>query len=81
MFPPFFLFIFAVRAGIVPGIFVKVWAGVFCVSPALWAGLSNTSQEINFNYREATPCRRRASLNLAGLAAEFRPYLILPEVI
>jgi hypothetical protein len=61
----------------VRGIFfiVKVWTGVFCVSPALWAGLSNTSQEINFNYREATPCRRGASLDLTDLAVELSPQL------
>jgi hypothetical protein len=30
-------------------------AGVFSVSPALWAGSSDTSQEINLNYRDAPP--------------------------
>ena len=39
-----------------------VLAGVFCGSPALWAGLSYTNQEINLNYRDAPPCRRGASL-------------------
>jgi hypothetical protein len=39
-------------------------AGVFRGSPALWAGSSDTSQEINLNYRDAPPCRREASLVL-----------------
>ncbi|MFC1592359.1 hypothetical protein ACFL43_07525, partial [Thermodesulfobacteriota bacterium] len=30
--------------------------GVFRGSPALWAGSSDTNQEINLNYREAPPC-------------------------
>jgi hypothetical protein len=28
----------------------------------MWAGFSNTNQEINLNYRDAPPCRREASL-------------------
>ena len=45
--------------------------GVFRGSPALWAGSSDTNQEINLNYRDAPPwpengvfVRRGASLLL-----------------
>jgi hypothetical protein len=38
-----------------------ILTGVFRGSPALWAGSSDTIQEINLNYRDAPPCRRGAS--------------------
>ena len=53
--------------------------GVFRKSPALWAVLSDTNQEINLNYRDAPPCRRCASF--VGIYLNYGRQSIEIEVI
>jgi hypothetical protein len=53
--------------------------GVFRGSPALWAGSSDTNQEINLYYRDAPPCRRGASF--VGIYLSFGRESIGIEVI